>query len=292
MVGVIDGTRSGPKAGLDGWPCMNRLPNPTTLALEASTSTMSSLLLNIRRGSTPFYRGVQRYARAVLRVRVPVPRLIRPLVRAIYHTRSSGLSAFRYARAILYVTPLFSSRCETAGRGVFVFAMPVVNGHTRIHLGDNVLINGKIGIASGRVFDEPTLRIGNGVVIGHEVRFSVNREVCVEDGVFIADRVTIADNDGHPKDPDLRARFEPPPMADVKPVRICRQAWIGHGAQIRKGVTIGEAAIVGVNSVVLTDVPPYCIVLGVPATVTHRVRNDPAAPPTANPACRNTDQTE
>lgn len=253
---------------------------------------MSSLLLNVRRGSTPFYRGVQRFARMVLRLRVPVPRPIRPLVRALYYMRSTALSVFRYARAILYVTPLFSSRCDTVGRGLFVFAMPFVHGHTRLHLGNNVRINGKIGIASGRVFDEPTLRIGDGVVIGHEVRFSVNREVCVEDGVFIADRVMIADNDGHPKDPDLRTRLEPPSVADIKPVRICRQAWIGHGAQIRKGVTVGEGAIVGVNSVVMSDVPPYCIVLGARATVIHRVRQGAPAPPMENPAWRHTDQTE
>lgn len=239
---------------------------------------MSSLLLNVRRGSTPFYRGVRGCVRAVMRFRAPVPRPIKPLVFMVYRTRSAVLSFIKYSRAILWVTPLFTSRCESVGRGTFVYAMPAVRGHTRIYLGENVHINGKIGIVSGRVFDEPTLRIGSGVVIGHEVRFSVNCEVTVEEGVFIADRVMIADNDGHPKDPDQRARFEPPPKADIKPVRICRQAWIGQGAQIRKGVTVGEAAIVGVNSVVLADVPPYSIVLGVPATVTHRVRRGDASP--------------
>ena len=243
---------------------------------------MSSLLLNIRRGSNPFYRRVRRCAHAVLRLHLPVPRLLRPVLRAIFHTRRSVLLAFRHARAILYVTPLFSSRCESAGRGVFVFAMPTVKGHTRIHLGENVQILGKIGIASGRVFDEPTLRIGDGVVIGHEVRFSVNREVCVDDGVFIADRVTITDNDGHPHHPDLRVRLEPPAMADIKPVRICRQAWIGQGAHIRKGVTIGEAAIVAVNSVVLNDVPAHCLALGVPARVIGNVIKD-AGRPTVSP---------
>jgi acetyltransferase-like isoleucine patch superfamily enzyme len=46
-------------------------------------------------------------------------------------------------------------------------------------------------------------------------------------------------------------------MPSVKAVRIRRQAWIGQGVHIRKGVTIGEAAIVAVNSVVLNDVPPH-----------------------------------
>lgn len=42
---------------------------------------------------------------------------------------------------------------------------------------------------------------------------------------------------------------------------------IGHSSFILKGVTIGEAAIVGVNSVVLADVPPYAVAMGNPARV-------------------------
>jgi hypothetical protein len=84
---------------------------------------------------------------------VPVPGLLRPPLRAIFHARSGVLSAFRYGRSILYVTPLCSSRCERAGPWLFVFAMPAVKGHTRIYIGRNVRILGKIGIASGRMFD-------------------------------------------------------------------------------------------------------------------------------------------
>jgi acetyltransferase-like isoleucine patch superfamily enzyme len=233
---------------------------------------MSSLLLNIRRGSTPFYRRLRQFVRRVLGFHVPVPRLLRLPLRAMFQARLGVLYSFRYARAILYVTPLFSSRCESAGPGLFVFAMPSVRGHTRIHIGRKVRILGKIGIASGRMFDEPTLRIGDCVIIGHDVRFSVNREVCLEDGVFIAGQSTIADNDGHPHNPDLRVQGEPPALADIRPVRICRRAWIGQGAQIRKGVTVGEGAIVGVNSVVVKDVPAHSIVLGAPARVTGFVR--------------------
>lgn len=48
-------------------------------------------------------------------------------------------------------------------------------------------------------------------------------------------------------------------------IRIGSDVWIGEGALIRRGVTIGDGAIIASRSVVTTDVPPYAIVGGVPA---------------------------
>ena len=52
-----------------------------------------------------------------------------------------------------------------------------------------------------------------------------------------------------------------------KPVHIGNDVWIGHGAFILPGVTIGDGAIVGAQAVVTKDVPPYGIVAGNPATL-------------------------
>ncbi len=50
-------------------------------------------------------------------------------------------------------------------------------------------------------------------------------------------------------------------------VKIGNDVWIGEGAKILKGVTVGDGAIIGAGSVVTKDVPPYCIAVGVPAKV-------------------------
>jgi acetyltransferase-like isoleucine patch superfamily enzyme len=60
-------------------------------------------------------------------------------------------------------------------------------------------------------------------------------------------------------------------------VRIGRHAWLGQNSFILKGVTIGEGAVVGVNSVVMTDVPPYCVALGNPAKVIFKGLSKPAS---------------
>jgi acetyltransferase-like isoleucine patch superfamily enzyme len=50
--------------------------------------------------------------------------------------------------------------------------------------------------------------------------------------------------------------------------------WIGYGACILRGVTIGDNAIVGTNAVVTGDVPANAVVAGVPARVI-RMREAP-----------------
>ncbi|MCB8837902.1 DapH/DapD/GlmU-related protein [Aurantimonas sp. VKM B-3413] len=62
-----------------------------------------------------------------------------------------------------------------------------------------------------------------------------------------------------PVDHDFRARRRD------KPVTIGNDVWIGHGAVILPGITIGDGAVIGANAVVTKDVPPYTIAAGVPA---------------------------
>lgn len=51
------------------------------------------------------------------------------------------------------------------------------------------------------------------------------------------------------------------------PVRIGNDVWIGQRATLRRGVTIGDGAVIAAGAVVVNDVPPFAIVGGVPARV-------------------------
>lgn len=54
-------------------------------------------------------------------------------------------------------------------------------------------------------------------------------------------------------------------------VVIGNDVWIGYGATIMSGVSIGDGAVIGARSVVTKDVPPYAIVAGNPGVVVkHR----------------------
>lgn len=52
-----------------------------------------------------------------------------------------------------------------------------------------------------------------------------------------------------------------------QPVEIGNNVWIGVGATILKGVTIGDGAIIAAGSVVTKDIPARCLAAGVPAKV-------------------------
>lgn len=54
---------------------------------------------------------------------------------------------------------------------------------------------------------------------------------------------------------------------DLPPIKIGHDVWIGDGVFIKNGVHVGSGAIIGARSVVTKDVPPYSIVVGVPACV-------------------------
>ena len=87
--------------------------------------------------------------------------------------------------------------------------------------------------------------------------------ITLEDEVLVAANVQLISNNH-----DLNQRN----IITCKPVRICRKAWIGAGATILPGVTVGENAVVGAaGSVVTRDVPPMTIVAGNPAKIIRKI---------------------
>jgi acetyltransferase-like isoleucine patch superfamily enzyme len=56
----------------------------------------------------------------------------------------------------------------------------------------------------------------------------------------------------------------------ARPVRIGRNSWVGFGACVLPGVTIGDRSIVAARSVVVEDVPPNVVVAGNPARIVRR----------------------
>ena len=228
---------------------------------------IESFILKIKRGESPFFRALRKLAYGATRSRLPVPRFLYPVFRFLYHLHFAVLFGARWLLNFFYREPLFRSRCVSIGDRFHMWLMPDITGHPKITIGDEVNFFGHISITSGRVFDDPRLVIGNRVDVGHNVAFVVNKEIVIEDEVNIASGVRFMDTDAHPRDTMARIADLPPEPDEVKPVRVCRYAWIGHNAFILKGVTIGEGAIIGVNSVVVSDIPPYCVAMGNPARV-------------------------
>ncbi len=107
-------------------------------------------------------------------------------------------------------------------------------------------------------------RIGKNVFINHDCTFLDMGGIMIEDDVMIGPKVCLT-TEGHPINPQERKKLL------VKPIVIKRNAWIGAGATILPGVTVGENSVVAAGAVVTKDVPANTVVGGVPAKVIRNI---------------------
>jgi len=252
---------------LKGAAAGNRNPGHGIIQMS-SMGFVDRLILRVKRADTPPTRLAKRFISLIyFPVLPPLPGWIKPPLRFLYEARYMSMAVFSAVLTICYRNPLFQARCASFGHRVTIGRLPFVTGHVQIHLGDDVGIGGNVSIISGRVYDEPKLIMKDRSGIGWGTVIAVNREVVIEEDARISYDCRISDTDGHPREADLRLANLPPDPRNIRPVRICRNAWIGNGVHIMKGVTIGEGAIIGANSVVISNIPPFALAMGNPAEV-------------------------
>ena len=199
---------------------------------------------------------------------VPAPRIVfGPLVSVFLLIRS----IYYFVARVFFCEPYFKTYCPGHGRnlhtGVFFHW---IQGRGEFVIGDNVTIDGKCSFTfAARYSNRPTLAIGDNSGIGHNSSFVIGDRISIGRFCRIADGVRMFDSPGHPLDPILREAGEPASRADVRPILIEDNVWIGSRAIIMPGVTIGRDSVVAAGSVVMTAVPPGVLVAGNPARQTR-----------------------
>ncbi len=118
---------------------------------------------------------------------------------------------------------------------------------------------------------EGEVRIGAKTVVGQECTISSFQHVSIGRECIVADRVMLIDFDHGVVEVERPVREQGIYKRDV---RVGNNVWIGYGACILRGVTVGDNAVIGTNAVVTKDVPANAIVGGVPARVI-RMRDEP-----------------
>lgn len=104
--------------------------------------------------------------------------------------------------------------------------------------------------------------------VGRNFYANFNLTVVDDADIFIGDSVMIAPNvviatGTHPICPELRERVYQYNL----PVHIGSRVWIGAGAIVLPGVTIGDDTVIGAGSVVTKDVPSGVVAAGNPCRV-------------------------
>jgi acetyltransferase-like isoleucine patch superfamily enzyme len=185
--------------------------------------------------------------------------------------RANDMLNTRYARLIvryLLLKARYRGRLQTDG---LCFICPGV----KLEIGRHAtLCVGRwawVGHGSKLRVHEGTVRIGAKTVLGQECTISAFQHVSIGRECILADRVMLIDFDHGVTEVDRPIRLQGIYKRDV---RVGHNVWIGYGACVLRGVTVGDNCIVGTNSVLTREVPENAVVAGVPARVI-RMREAP-----------------
>ena len=120
-------------------------------------------------------------------------------------------------------------------------------------IGENSIVYNQLTVVRPK-----NVKIGKNVTVMNGALMMSAGGITLEDNVLIAANVQLISNNHDPYD-----RY----VITCKPILIKEGAWVGAGATILPGVTVGKHAIIGANSVVSKDIPDYAVAVGCPAKV-------------------------
>jgi acetyltransferase-like isoleucine patch superfamily enzyme len=196
--------------------------------------------------------------------------------------RGGPLTLWRFARANNMLSPAYArmfvrlgllklryrGRLQTDGP---CFICPGV----QIEIGRNAKLHvGRwawVGHGTKLRAHEGEVRIGAKTVVGQECTVSAFQHVSIGRECIVADRVMLIDFDHGMVEVERPIRLQGIYKRDV---RVGHNVWIGYGACILRGATVGDNSVVGTSAVVTGEVPANAVVGGVPARVI-RMRETP-----------------
>ena len=171
----------------------------------------------------------------------------------------------------------------SSGRGVVLGRSLTLRSPGRVHLGNHVLVDdlvvldakgpdsridvgNEVLIGRGCILSctDATIAIGDHVSIGPFSHFASKSSIRIGSGVGIGSDVHVIAGGYDATDPGRPAIMQ---QRVSRGITIEDGAWVGVGARVLDGVTIGRNSIIGAGSVVTKDVAPFSVFLGNPGRV-------------------------
>jgi acetyltransferase-like isoleucine patch superfamily enzyme len=140
----------------------------------------------------------------------------------------------------------------------------------RLEVGAHTLFEPDVWITAP---GDARVRIGSGTFLNIATMVAAHELVEIGDHVMFANSCFVTDAN-HRFD-DLEKPVPWQGFATKGPTRVGDNVWCGAHVVITSGVTVGERCVIGANSVVTEDLPPYSIAAGAPARVIKRVEGAP-----------------
>ncbi|WP_281283172.1 acyltransferase [Trebonia kvetii] len=206
-----------------------------------------------------------------------------------------GWREFQRAGLVTAGTPA-GRAFKSFGRGsIMAFPPGSLFGEHAMEVGEDTLIGQLVTMSAGILpgqdfFGLTVLKVGDRCVIGRGSHIIAHELIEIGDDVWTGPYVYITDQNHGYADPDTPIGLQVPVN---RPVSIGSGSWLGAGAIILPGATIGRNVVVAAGSVVRGTIPDRCVVAGVPARVIRehtaggwRPSADPARDPVGPPGDR------
>jgi len=136
----------------------------------------------------------------------------------------------------------------------------------RLEVGEHTLFEPHVWITAP---GEACVRIGSQSFLNIGVMVAAHELVEIGDHCMLANGCFVTDANHRFDDPDTPVPWQG--FTSRGPTRVGDNVWCGANVVITSGVTVGERCVIGANSVVTRDLPPFSIAAGVPAVVRSQV---------------------
>jgi acetyltransferase-like isoleucine patch superfamily enzyme len=166
-----------------------------------------------------------------------------------------------------------SRRFGHFGRGsAIAFPHGAMFGERWIHIGDDTILGPEVTLSAGMVpgqemYTDPVVSIGDRCAIGRGSCIVGHLSIVIGDDIQFAPYVYVTDQNHRYEDVTTPIGRQWP---DNQPVTIGSGSWLGVGAKVLPGATIGRHVTVAAGSVVRGAFPDNCVIAGVPARIVRR----------------------
>lgn len=155
------------------------------------------------------------------------------------------------------------------GNSVIMWKPYTLLGTQNIYIGNNVVIESGVQLVTYSTKDyKPEIHISDNTLIRRNSHITAINKIRIGKNVLTGTNVLISDNEhGETSRQNMNVQPRLRQLVSKGEVIIEDNVWIGNNVCILGGVRIGMGSIIGANTVVTKDIPPYSIAVGVPAKI-------------------------